>query len=345
MSAASLTQVQLQMIRIGIPICVSIGNLDCILGLFVFFQKRMRKSPCILYLIGYMLSNLVYIDFTVLTTLLSGYGMDMSVRSTASCCIRMYISFVFSAIPSYLLVMASMDRMFISSSNVQTRLQSNRRFALLMIGAISIFWALFHLHAFFFSEIQLTYGVRLSCNTQPGGPATFVSYYGLINAIIPISLMAGFGIRTLVNIRRARRNHVHAKDRRIIAMLIVQLGIYICLRLPVSLDLVYGQITKSNFKTSNQVLIEQFVYFVAIFCQFVQVSISPLMNLITKSFRSELKRAVSNLTGRTQRQSHIDTSFSQTRHLNTIKMREMTVRSRNTHAIKPMQQQVEIEQN
>jgi hypothetical protein len=330
MSSSTLTQIQVQMIRIGCPICVVIGNLDCILGLFVFLQKSMRNNPCIIFLIGYMVTNLIYIDFTVLSTAFAGYGMDMSIISHFSCCMRTYMSYVFSACPSWFLVMASMDRMFVSSSNAQIRNRSNKRFALIMLIGNILFWLIFHIQAFFISEIVLLYGVRLYCTTRPGAASTFAAYYGPINALIPITLMTLFGIQTLINIKRTRRNHTNSQNQRLIGLLFGQIFIYIFLRLPISIYLIYGQITKSYAKSSNRVAIENFVDFVVVFCQFTQVSISPLMNLVTNSFRIELRRAVYKTIGR---RNDIDGTSNSTRNVNTNQVRQMRTRFNNTNAV------------
>lgn len=345
MSSLSLSQIQVQILRIGVPICMIIGNICSLIGLFVFIQKSMRKSSCIILLIGYLLTNLIYINFTILSALLSGYNLDFSTKSLTLCRFRMYFSFIFSAIPSYLLVSASLDRMFISSSNIHIRQRSNRRFALLMIIGISSFWILFHLHALFYSEIQLIYGIKLSCTTQSCIPSSFISYYGLINAIIPIILMGIFGIRTLININQAQRNNIHSKERRLIVLLIIQLSIYIFFRLPTSIYLVYGEITKYYVKNSNQILIEQFIYFIAIFCQFIQVSISPLMNLITKTFRIEFIRAIYKLFRIRSRRDQLDTVFSQTKNNNTLKLMQITTYFNNANTIKPVHQLPEIKSN
>jgi hypothetical protein len=63
MSLNSLTQIQVEMLRIGVPICVIIGNIDCIADLSVFVQKSMRNNPCIIFLIVHMLTHLIYIVF------------------------------------------------------------------------------------------------------------------------------------------------------------------------------------------------------------------------------------------------------------------------------------------
>ncbi len=329
---------QIYMTRIGLSICITIGNVGCAIGLFVFLQKSMRKNSCVLFLIGYMISNLVYINFTILNVLLSGYGINYSIQSNAFCCIRMYISFVFSIIPTYLLVMASFDRMCITSSNVNTRLKMNKHFSLYTIGGISLFWSLFHLHAIFFSKIQLLYGIKLTCNTQPGGATAFVSYYSFIcDGTIPILLMTIFGIQTLINIKQARRIRVRSKDRFLIILLIIQLSMYIFLRVPTPIYLIYQEITQSNIKTSNQIIIEQFIFFIVLFCQFIQVTISPLINLVSNSFRIEFKRVINKMIGQTNQHNLIDVSHRQIRNRMIIKMRGIKEYCNNTNAVIPLQ--------
>jgi hypothetical protein len=100
--------------------------------------------------------------------------------------------------------------------------------------------------------------------------------------------------------------------------------------------LIYGQITKSVVKNSNRVAIENFVDFIVVFCQFTQVSISPLMNLVTNSFRIELKRAVYKTIGR---RTDIDGTFDSTkngktrRNVNTVQVQEMKTRFNNRNAV------------
>jgi len=283
-----------------------------------------------------MVTNLIYVDFTVLSTVFVGYGMDMSIKSHFSCCMRTYLSYVFSACPSWFLVMASMDRMFVSSPNVQMRNRSNKRFALIILIGNILFWALFHIQAFFISEIVLLYGVELYCTTRPGAASTFAAYYAPINALIPITLMTLFGIQTLINIKRTRRNQTNSQNQRLIGLLFGQIVIYIFLRLPLAIYLIYWQITKSVVKSSNRVAIENFVASVAQFCTYTQVSISPLMNVVTNSFRIELKRAVYKTIGR---RTDIDVTSDSTRNgktrrnVKTIQVREMRTRFNNRNAV------------
>jgi len=224
MTTILLPNIQLQIARIGYPICIFIGNIAGAIGLYVFIQKTMRRNPCGLLLIAYMITNILYINFTILISALDAlFKISPMLQSSTFCRIYFYLSFVLAVIPSYLLSMASIDRSFASSHNVHTRLRSTQRFAKFMIAIICLFWILFHLHAFFTVDIQLFNGVQLVCTFYQGSPATFVAYYNLICVgLIPLSLMIGFGIQILINIKqtRVRLNRIN-NNRRLIILLII----------------------------------------------------------------------------------------------------------------------------
>jgi hypothetical protein len=70
MTTTLLINIQQQIGRIGDPICIFIGNIGGAIDLFVFLQKTMRRNPCGLFLIAYMITNMLYINFTILVTAL-----------------------------------------------------------------------------------------------------------------------------------------------------------------------------------------------------------------------------------------------------------------------------------
>lgn len=293
MSTQTLALIQLEMTRIGLPIFISIGNLSSLIGLSVFLQTPMRRNSCIFILIGYMISNLIYLNFTVLSVVLSSYGFDFSIRSVPLCRLRMYMSYVFSIIPTYLLILASFDRMCISSLTVRTRSIPTRRFSIFTTVAIVLFWSLFHLHAFFTSELQNITNTKVSCVTQPGVMTTLITYYSLIcGGIIPITLILIFGLRTLINVRKSNRTGVHRREIRLISLLIAQITIYLCLRVPTSIYFIYQEATKFHVKKIDRILADRFVFFLTLFSQFIQVSISPMLNLTSHCFRSEFRRVL-----------------------------------------------------
>ena len=326
MSTQVLQLVQLQLARIGLPICILVGNASSFLGLMVLFQPKLRKNSCILFLLGYIITNLIYLNFTVFLVALSGYGYDLTHQSTVFCRLRMYFSFVFSTTPSYLLVMASWDRMCISSSSIRTRLIASRRFSLFMILVLCIFWSIFHIHAIIASEIQPISSTRVTCNTRPGVMTTFVTYYSLIcDGIIPLLLMTIFGIRTWINVQHVNRNRTQRRERRIIFLLILQLILYFCLRLPTPLYFIYQEATNSNNKTTDRIIIDRFILFIVLFFQFIQVSVSPVLNLLTNTFRIEIRRIFYKIFYRNMLSNHQPTHnamalsiLNHQEHLNTV---------------------------
>jgi hypothetical protein len=68
----------------------------------------------------------------------------------------------------------------------------------------------------------------------------------------------------------------------------------------------YKEITKFNSKTSDRITIEQFIQGVVYFCQFIQISFSPLLNLTSKTFRKELKQAWNKITRKVNQPSTIE---------------------------------------
>ena len=256
-----------------------------------------------------MITNMLYINFTILIAALDSlFQTNTTIQSSIFCRIYYYLSFVLAVIPPYLLSMASLDRSLASSHNVNTRLRSTQRFARLIIGMICMLWILFHLHAFFIVDIQIINGIQLICTFLPGIPTTFITYYNLICVgIIPLSLMIAFGIRILINIKRIRvvRNPLN-NNRRLIVLLIVQVTVYLVLRLPTSFYFIYKQITNFNSKTSDRIKIEQFIQSVVYFCQFIQISFSPLLNLTSKTFRNELKQIWNKIMRKVNQPSTIE---------------------------------------
>jgi len=322
MTTTTLNYIQQEITRIGYPMCVLIGNIGGAIGLFVFLQKRMRKNPYGLFIIVYMIANILYVNFTILLQALSAlFQINPSAQSSTFCRIEYYISFVLAVIPSYLLAMASIDRSFASSRNVHIRSRSTKRFAALMIGIICSFWIVFHVQAFFTADLELIGNLGFVCTFRLGISTIFAAYYNLICiGIIPPLLMIGFGIQILMNIRQNHVNRTNLRNNRrsLILLLIIQVAIYLCLRLPASFYLIYKQITSVYQQTSNQIIIGQFIQSTAYFCQFMQVSISPLLNLITKTFRKELKRALNRIRRRNNR-LHVTGSIDMQRtgrHLN-----------------------------
>ncbi|CAF0862984.1 unnamed protein product [Adineta steineri] len=55
---------------------------------------------------------------------------------------------------AFYLILASIDRVLVTSSNTRTRQRSTRRLAYICIGSGTLFWTLFHCHTLILTDIQ-----------------------------------------------------------------------------------------------------------------------------------------------------------------------------------------------
>jgi hypothetical protein len=315
-SSTLLYSIQQSVLRIGGPILITIGSISCILNLMVFTQSTLRKNPCTICLIAVNIINFLYFYLgLLLTTLADGYNIDPSTSNIGFCRFRYYIAQVLACWQSSCLILASIDRVLITSRNATTRQRSTRSLIAVSMIGIGLFWTLFHIHALIFMEI-LQYGPDYSiCYYQPGVYTTFMTYYAFtVNGFLPPSLMAIFGCWTVKNIRgvpRARfppsnsvntgnvpigRPHaIQSKDQQLIRMLLVDIISFVICKLPSTIVLIYRQITQYNDKSDDQQVIELSILQLSFFWYFVDNGIGCYTNiLVSKTFRTELKRMFAN---------------------------------------------------
>ena len=311
-TAAALYLFNRDLSRYGTIVLLVIGTISCSCSLMVFTQETLRQSPCTIYLIAINVLNLVYIFWAlIIRTLQFGYNIDPSSTSLVFCRLLYYISVVFSSCESSYLLLASIDRILITSSSATTRQRSTRRAAYLSMALISLFWAIFHTHLFIFIDI-LHFGPYYTvCFYRPGIYNTIMTYYSIgINGVLTLSLMTVFGLWAVRNVRRLRRpnqttpqalatipnvtvhrpNVPQSKDHQLIRMLLVDILAYIMCKCPVQVMLVYNEITKQQEKSAEQSSIEQSILLLTYFIFFVDNCIGCYTNLlVSKTFRTEVK--------------------------------------------------------
>jgi hypothetical protein len=288
--------------QVGCPILMLIGTIGCILNLIVFTQKNLRKNPCSIYFIAYNIANLLYIYSSLLSLMLDvGYNIDPSSHYLIICRLRLYAAILFNCLSPFYLILASIDRILVTSQNALTRQRSTRRLAYVCIIGGTLFWTLFHIHALIFTNIiQLGPNIFL-CYFSAGVYLAFVGYYSIIKEILALSLMIIFGIWTVKNIRstgRARvapdlsiggttmENNLHSaasKDRQLILMLRIDITIYASFSFMYAIFLMYQQIK-----------IENSVRNICLFSIGIPFCSSCYGNLFaSKTFRKEVKKVIS----------------------------------------------------
>ena len=307
----SLGLAQTYLFRFGGPILTSLGTVSCILSLAVFFKKNLRKNPCSIYLIAYHIASLLLIYTTVLPqTLARGYNVDPTLYNLVLCRFRFYTTFLFDALgPSYL-ILASIDRILLTSRHALTRQRSTPRLAYVCIMFVTLFWLLAQSHTLAFCHIfVLGPGYNL-CYFQQGNYYDFISYYTVIvkGLLLPLLLLI-FGLWVIKNVRglghvapvsvapsdRERAFGVvrpaHSKDRQLLRMLLVDVGVYLIFNSMMSIVMTYQQIFKDQSGSSDETRIRTFYVLVGVFSAYIPSCIGFYNNLLVSStFRHEARK-------------------------------------------------------
>jgi hypothetical protein len=244
-STAAMESAEKYLYQFCCPILMFIGTIGCLLNLIVFTQKNLRKNPCSSYFITYNIANFLYIYSSLLSlTLDVGYNIDPSAYNLVLCRLRLYITILFNCLSPFYLILASIDRILVTSPKARTRQRSNHRFAYICIIIGTLFWSLFHSHALIASTITQIGPHQFLCCFREGVHLVFVSYYSLIKEITALSLMIICGLWSINNIRRIHRVRAipnlsvgrtdievnsystSSKDRQLIFMLLMDTTIY-----------------------------------------------------------------------------------------------------------------------
>ncbi len=272
--------------EIGGPILICIGSVSCILSLIVFSQKNLRKNPCTMYLLAFNIINLILLYSSLLSVSLSlGYSVSPALHNLAYCRYNLYMALFLDVLsPSYL-ILASIDRMLVTSPNTETRRRSTRRLAYISIIGVTVFWALFHSHILFLANITQVAPNLFVCYFQSGIESLFNSYYLLIIKvfILPL-LMIIFALLIVRNIRKVRhvaivpvltatgttmRNDLptitvsRSKDRQLFLMLFIDIIVYVIFSSMLSSVTLYEQLTQYNVKSPVQTQFDLLLRYVA----------------------------------------------------------------------------------
>ncbi|CAF1273344.1 unnamed protein product [Adineta steineri] len=174
---ALLESIQTNLFRIGGPLLLVCGVVSCVINLIVFTQKNLRKSPCSIYLVAVNIVNLLYVTLPVLFLILTvGYDIDLTTSNLFMCRFYYYTSYLFEILGPFYLILASIDRVLVTSSNVGTQLKSRHRLAYICIGCGTLFWILFHCHALFLVDIQEIAPDYFICYARAGSFLVDISF-------------------------------------------------------------------------------------------------------------------------------------------------------------------------
>ena len=294
---------------IGIPLYVA-GNIGNMLTLLMFSQKTWRKNVCVFYFLICLLLDSIYLNSSVLGSIfIYGFSIDLTSSRVILCKISKYVTFVLPTMSATILLLASIDRLLISSQNVETRLYSSRRLAYLMISTSTSVWLIYFIHILIKFEIR-QFGPFISVclfNTIDLYP-TFLTYSILVINVMLFVLMILLSILSFQNVRRIRSiprrqrqtiRTMRKKDFQLLRCLFAKDIIYIVFNSVYFSYIIYKAIPKSQTQTTLEQNRDAFIFNVAsLLCHFPSAMSFYTYLIISKAFRQSIKRLIWKLFGR-----------------------------------------------
>lgn len=188
------------------PILFVFGSIGEFLCICVFGQKSMHKNPGSIYFIAFNIANILLLWFVFVPFIYSHMtGFDLSIFNLIYCRSQIYMLNVLLILGSSYLVLASFDRVLVTSRNALTRQRSTIRLTFLLIRTTTSFLLLYYLHIWFLVQIQpLAPGVFLFF-FKLGIYSIIMSYSSMtVTGFFPLCLMTVLSIITMKNLRQVR---------------------------------------------------------------------------------------------------------------------------------------------
>ena len=290
-----------------IYVLAMIGNL---LSAIIFAKKSWRKNVCVLYFNVCLVFNTCYINSTMVGSIfVFGFNINVLTYSVTLCKLYSYASFLFSTLFPTILILASIDRLLISSQNVDTRLYSSKRLAYLLISVSTFSWSVYFFHLLIMMNVQEIFPSFFACYyDRSQAYRDFVSYSSLIinsSFFIVMMILSKFAFKNVRRIRaipRQKRQQLRSmtkKDFQLLRCLFVQDIVYIIFNIPISVYMFYAAANTGLRRTRlEQALLDLFSA-LSIFLHHVPFCASVVIFLSTsRAFRTELQRMIYRLAGR-----------------------------------------------
>ena len=305
--AQLLTNLPIYLDQYITPILYIIGNLGNFLTIFILLKKSWRKNVCVLYFLVCLVSNTIFMSTTLLGSIFtSGFQINLSNSNISICKLFYYISYVTSVYYPIILILASIDRLLISSQNVDTRLYSSRRLAYFMISINTALVPLFSLHLLIKVHIQELY------------PSVFICYYDLsssyinffiysslvISGLIPLvliilSILSFKNVHHIQSIPPQQRQNIRSmrkKDFQLLRCLYVHNIIYIICSILIVIGIGYSMTIDYETSTTMEIAVDNFLNNFGAFIHYFPYFTSFFIFMcVSKAFRLEVKRIIFKL--------------------------------------------------
>ncbi|CAF1000317.1 unnamed protein product [Adineta ricciae] len=272
------------------------GTLGNLLNICVLNEHSFHENPCSIYLSWSSITSSVFIWSGFLTRVLQGYNINWPNQNSIACKTRQLLLNVTWPMGIWCLVGASIDRYLCSHSSARYRLFSTNLIAKRFVLAIFIFFCCLFVEVLYCFEGSIP-NVPVLCYGQNIPCRLFNDWAALsFDIILPSFFLAVFGALTIRNIRLRsvrpiinsevrsnRRSTIHANDRNLTRMLLIQVLFILVLDLPFGIYRPYASLTSNISKSSYRAAIENLTYSVIVLLICVTHSTSFYLYTLTGS--------------------------------------------------------------
>lgn len=288
--------------RYGGPLLYVISNVGNLLSLLVFLKRPWRKNVCAFYFLVCVLINLLYTNTTMLGSISTlGFGSNVQHSNVLVCKLFYYLSYVFAALSPTIFVCASIDRLLISSQNVDTRLYSSKRLAYLSVSISILFWVIFYVHVLIKIDIYPgPFSTPVCYYDTSGIYFEFTSYSGLLIAVLMSILLSILSIASFKNVRRIRSlprrqrqqlHSMHRKDFQLLHCLYVHDIVHTHFTVYAGIFYTYEAATKYQTRTVLHRAVDQLLNGLGIFSHHISYCVSFVIFIcVSKVFRQEIQQ-------------------------------------------------------
>ena len=272
MSVSLLTAFTLQFNRyVPIPIFI-FGMIGNVLNILVLTRPQLIRNPCSIYLLSSSIANFNVLIFGSFGRFLSdGFQIDFSSSNVGYCRFRYFILHSSMVLSSWFIILAGIDRFWISSRNIQRRRLSNFKYTCYSTVLITLIGLGSYSHVLILFNIEQRKSGPY-CYAPAGTYQVLYDFFFFATySLVPPTMMMIVGLGTFYNIHQRRRqigsvvtvngnfHHLCKRDRQLITMLLVQLIFTVVLTLPIAIQKLYAAFTQNVIKDSYRVAEENFI--------------------------------------------------------------------------------------
>ncbi|CAF2823732.1 unnamed protein product [Rotaria sp. Silwood2] len=294
--------------RIIPVISIVFGTFGNLFNIIIFTRRSLCNNPCSMYFLAGSIANFFVMYVALLTRYLAtSWNLDPAATNMIWCKIRYFLIYPPLCLVLWFVVLASIDRFFLSSHNVRLRQLSSLSRARKTIIITTVFMFLINIHVFVFARSVIINGIP-NCTILPNEYVVFFNFFvRIVSCILPLTLMCIFGILTIINVRMVgnrvisqdnnmRNERLRSNDRQLIIMLLLQVLIIFIFVAPWTLINMHNSIAltilNQKFSASQQAIYD-FLFNLFRMLYYINPSIGfYIYTLSGPRFRIELKHCI-----------------------------------------------------